>query len=232
MEPAPGRLLRVHDRFAFAGEIGHTWGAVEGIRLRAEQVEAAVAEVDALMHESDTRRTSWWLCERSTPGDLEERLLAAGCARHEEDYLHAGMLLTREPPAVAGVEARRVETLDEFVEARRLQKEVFGTDAGEDLAADWELLPDPVFAAWIDGRIASTGRVVFTPVGGYLMGGSTAEWARGRGAYRAVVRARWDAAVERGTPALAVGAGPMSRPILERAGFRKLGVIRLLVDRL
>lgn len=51
------------------------------------------------------------------------------------------------------------------------------------------------------------------------MGGATAEWARGRGAYRAVVRVRWDAAVERGTPALAVGAGSMSRPILERLGF-------------
>ena len=51
------------------------------------------------------------------------------------------------------------------------------------------------------------------------MGGSTAEWARGRGAYRAIVRARWDEAVRRGTPALAVGAGAMSRPILERLGF-------------
>ena len=47
-------------------------------------------------------------------------------------------------------------------------------------------------------------------------------WARGRGAYRAVVRARWDAAVARGTPALAVGAGPMSRPILERLGFEQV----------
>jgi len=33
------------------------------------------------------------------------------------------------------------------------------------------------------------------------------------------VRARWDEAVRRGTPALAVGAGAMSRPILERLGF-------------
>lgn len=226
MEPAPGRLLRVDDRFAFAGDVGHTWGAVEGIRMRADQVARAVADVDALMHESDTRRTSWWLTERSTPDDLEERLLAAGCARHEEDYLHAGMLLTREPPAVDGVEARQIETLDEFVEARHLQKAVFGTDGGEDLAAAWEVLADPIYAAWLDGRIASVGRVVFTRVGGYLMGGSTAKWARGRGAYRAVVRARWDEAVMRGTPALAVGAGPMSRPILERLGFEQVLQLR------
>jgi hypothetical protein len=216
MAPGPGRVLRVDGRFALAADVGHTWAAVEGIRLRAEQVENAVAEVDALMHESDTKRASWWLTERSTPGDLEERLLAAGCVRDEADYLHAAMLLTREPPAVDGVEARRVETPEELAEARALQHEVFGTEATTDES------PDPLYAAWIDGRIASAGRVVFTSVGGYLMGGATAEWARGRGGYRAVVRARWDAAVERGTPALAVGAGAMSRPILERLGFEQV----------
>ena len=64
--------------------------------------------------------------------------------------------------------------------------------------------------------------------GAYLMGGATAEWARGRDACRAVVRVRWDAAVERGTPALAVGAGPMSRPILERLGFEQVLQFRRL----
>ena len=64
--------------------------------------------------------------------------------------------------------------------------------------------------------------------GAYLMGGATAEWARGRGACRAVVRVRWDAAVERGTPAIAVGAGPMSRPILERLGFEQVLQFRRL----
>jgi hypothetical protein len=44
------------------------------------------------------------------------------------------------------------------------------------------------------------------------------------------VRARWDAAVERGTPALVVQAGRMSRPILDRLGFRTVCTIRALVD--
>jgi hypothetical protein len=218
MEPAPGRLLRVTARYALAGELGHTWTAVERIRLGGDDVPAAVADVDAFMHEAGNRRASWWLTERSTPADLEDRLLAAGC-RRDDDYLHAAMVLTREPPAVAGIEARRLETFDELAEARRLQREVFGTGGGEEPEPEAEAPPDPVFAAWVDGRMASVGRAVFTRVGAYLMGGATAEWARGRGAYRAVVRARWDEAVRRGTPALAVGAGPMSRPILGRLGF-------------
>jgi hypothetical protein len=211
MEPAPGRLLRATDWCALAADIGHTWSAVEMIRLRGDDVERAVAEVDAFMRDSETTRASWWLTERSTPADVEERLLAAGC-RRDDDYLHAAMVLTREPPAVDGVVARRIETPDEQREALALQRAVFGADATS----------VPEYAAWIDGRIASVGRAIFTNVGAYLMGGATAEWARGRGAYRAVVRARWDDAVRRGTPALAVGAGPLSRPILGRLGFEQV----------
>jgi len=222
MEPAPGRLLRVTERFTLAGEVGHTWAAVERIRLQGDAIAEAVADVDAFMREAGNARASWWLTERSTPGDLEERLLAAGCRRDESDYLHAALVLTREPPAVDGIEARRIETFAEFVESRRLQRGVFGSESVADFEAEWEQLPDPVYAAWIDGRMAAAGRATFTRAGVYLTGGSTAPWARGRGAYRAIVRARWDAAVAAGTPALAVGAGPMSRPILERLGFEQV----------
>jgi hypothetical protein len=54
--------------------------------------------------------------------------------------------------------------------------------------------------------------------------------ARGRGAYRALVRARWDDAAERGTPALTVHAGALSRPILERLGFVTVGDVTCLLD--
>jgi hypothetical protein len=220
VEPAPGLLLRRDERFVLSGEQHHTWSAVERIRLADADVARAVADVDAFMHEAGTPLASWWLTERSTPDDVEEQLLAAGCVRDEDDYLHAAMLLTREPPAVEGIEVRRIETVDEFVESRRLQRSVFSNEQGsDDFAAEWELQVDPVYAAWIDGRMAGVGRVLVTRMGGYLLGGATAEWARGRGAYRALVRARWEAAAERGTPALAVGAGPMSRPILEQLGF-------------
>jgi hypothetical protein len=218
-----GRVLHVTDEYAFAADYGHTWTSVEGLRLDADGVERVVAEVAALVAQTSAQRCSWWLTERSTPDDLEERLLAAGLARYEKDYLHAAMLLTKEPPHVAGVEVRRIETFEEFAEARRLARDAFGNFEldEEDVAAEWEHDVDPTYAAWVDGRMASVGRATFTHVGAYLMGGATAEWARGRGAYRAVVRARWDAAVGRGTPALAVGAGPMSRPILERLGFEQ-----------
>jgi hypothetical protein len=231
LDPAPGRLLRITDEYALSAEFGHTWAQVERIRLREDELAGALADVEGFMRESGTERASWWLTERSTPA--EEALLAAGLRRVEGDYLHAAMVLTSEPPAVEDLEARPVETLEEFAESRRLALEAFGNPhqrvpSDDDLAAEWERLANPVFAAWLDGRMASAGTAVYTRAGGYLLGGSTAEWARGRGAYRAVVRARWDEAVRRGTPALAVGAGSMSRPILERLGFEQVLQFRRL----
>ena len=57
-------------------------------------------------------------------------------------------------------------------------------------------------------------------------------WRRGRGVYRSLVQARWDWAVELGTPALTVQAGRMSRPILERLGFEFVEPVRVYVDNL
>ena len=231
LEPAPGRSLRITDSFALSSDFGNTWAQVERVRLRENELAQAIADVDAFMHESGPERASWWLTERSTP--REDAFLAAGLHRLEEDYLFAAMVLTSEPPAAEGIEVRQVETLDEYVESRRLALAAFADPrqrkpTDEDLAAEWAHSVDPIFVAWVDGRMASTGRAIYTRAGGYLLGGSTAEWARGRGAYRAVVRARWDEAVRRGTPALVVGAGPMSRPILERLGFEQVLEFRRL----
>ena len=64
------------------------------------------------------------------------------------------------------------------------------------------------------------------------MGGAVLPELRRRGAYRALVRARWEHAAERGTPLLVVQAGAMSAPVLDGLGFVRHGEIRLFVDRL
>ena len=56
------------------------------------------------------------------------------------------------------------------------------------------------------------------------------EHARGLGVYNALIRARWEAAVARGTPALTVQAGRMSKPILEKLGFQDVGQAHIFVD--
>jgi hypothetical protein len=87
-----------------------------------------------------------------------------------------------------------------------------------------------VYLAYLDGVPVATATATFTEWGAVLNAGSTRESARGRGAYRALVAARWEDAVARGTPALVTQAGAMSRPILERLGFREVCEIRIFLD--
>jgi hypothetical protein len=225
LEPTESLVVRQSRRYALAAQRGENWTAVEGIRLQPGEAESAVAEVDAFLHETDSRIASWWLTEQSTPADVEDELLAAGCAIVEDDYLHAGMLATSAPPP-SDVEVHRITTVDDYVRARRVKEAVFGTYGHErsddDLRDAFARDAKAVYGAWIDGELVAVADATFTRVGAYLTGGATLPEARGRGAYRALVRARWDDAAARGTPALAIGAGPMSQPILERLGFEQV----------
>ena len=98
------------------------------------------------------------------------------------------------------------------------------------LESRWRESPILRHAVWLDGQLVCTGTAAPIPNGLLLYGGATLSRARGRGAYRALVRARWDDAVSRSTPVLITQGGSMSRPILERLGFGPVGHVHMLVD--
>src|SRR5439155_1062145 len=139
-------------------------------------------------------------------------------------------------------DVRTVTTLEEYLTALEIDWEAFGVppaEREERRAQDAELWPEMRdrgvahhYIAYLDGRPVGFGRGMFAPGAVVLLGGAVLPEARGRGVYKALVRARWDAAVARGTPALVVQAGQMSEPILERLGFEPLGTVHLLVDEL
>jgi hypothetical protein len=147
------------------------------------------------------------------------------------------LVLTHEPPpAAAGLAARRIETLEEFEAANEVQWEAFGSTDAE-IAEARALLPQRFregvnlrHAVWLDGELVCTGTSAPTEHGLLLYGGATHPRARGRGAYRALLCARWDDAVALGTPALITQGGSMSRPILKRLGFERVGEVHMLLD--
>ncbi len=78
-----------------------------------------------------------------------------------------------------------------------------------------------VYCAYRDGIPVGTGWTDFAPDSRFadIHGGSVLEEARGQGIYSRLLRRRVEEARVRGYAYLAVDAAPMSRPILERAGF-------------
>ena len=208
------------------------WNVAQRFRLRPDEVEEVRAEIHGHLRRNGRAACSWEVGSSATPSDLVDRLHALGLVDDEPDPLAIGMVLTNEPeePPPAGVEVRRARTREELLEAGRIAAVAFGMP-GE--------VPEPeeptpgleTYVAYVDGRAAARATAAFTEYGATLFGGATLPEARGRGAYRALVAARWEDAVARGTPMLVTQAGRMSRPILERLGFRAVCEIRILVDR-
>jgi hypothetical protein len=219
---------------------GPVFTNVQRLRIPPGSVEETVAELRALTHERKRApRVDWWIGSSATPPGLADRLVELGLTREKEPT--AAMACVEPPPGADGVVARRVETLEEYAAAHGIAHEAFG--ATEEDRARWLAIEadrwraeqaDPrsfTYLAWVDGEPVGSARGIFLDPGVLCIGGAVLERARGRGAYRALVRARWDDAVAAGTPALVVQAGAMSRPILERSGFVRVADIDILYDR-
>ena len=240
---SPGRELVTDPAGRFAiylspGSGPHS-ATVQRVRLAPEDVEPAVGEIRAMLRERGRGGAEWELGESCTPADLIERLGALGIVPVEGEPVAVGMVLESgdELPAPPGVVARRIESVDELVLARRIQDEAFGDNLGEEAGyaqaeADFarEGVDGSMFLAFVDGEPVAAGYASYTPLGLLLFGGATLPAARGKGAYRALVAARAREAAARGTPVLVTHAGKMSRPILERLGFRPVARIDRLLD--
>jgi GNAT superfamily N-acetyltransferase len=214
--------------------------SVQRIRLGRRQIPEVVQHARTVMRERGKTICSWWVSDWSTPSEIEPLLLTEGLAKNQRDYDIGALALTAQPPAPPEeVETQRVASLGEFLEGTAVAQLAFGMpddrwptrEAQEvEYALEAESGAGASFVARIGGRIVGFGRTFFGPHGALLAGGATHPDARGRGVYRALVHARWNEAVARGTPALVVQAGAMSEPILERLGFAEVCRFRRLED--
>jgi hypothetical protein len=223
--------------FAVVGPRGE-WISASRLRLAADEVADVVAEVRALA----PGPVEWSVGASATPQDLPERLRELGCVdpRAPLEPHVAALALDHPPEAVEGVEVRKVETFEDFLVVLELSFEASPRSPGDEAKerdrapATYERRrsrPGGDWLAYLDGRPAAAASAIAGPAGLFLAGGGTACWARGRGCYRALVRARWDEAVRLGTPGLAVHAQHgSSQPILERLGFEHVCDLHVVVD--
>lgn len=225
---------------------GASYATVVVRRLAEEEARERVGEVRALLAGEGFERAAWVVSEAAEPDGVAHRLREEGLVAWDGtggmEARGRHMALAAEPaPAPEGVVAREVETLEELIVAFEVAQDAFEMSEQdrrvfeERQAEVWQwqqrFLDFKTFVAFVDGEVAGYAGAVFGRNAAYMLGGSVRADLRGRGAYRALVRARWDAAVERGTPALTVSAGSMSAPILDRLGFVTVGWADVLSDR-
>jgi hypothetical protein len=236
-----GSSVSRHDDGRVCVVQGATWASVTGVAVDDDEVEGLLQQVRELVPAG--KRCVWWLAPSVRPADLPDRLLALGLREPEDGAPVVKALALTDAPAETpeGIEVRKIEDFGDFVASRQVQWDAFDvpearrTQQRPLLRADFDEsmeLGIPVgFLATLDGTPAATGLAVPSDRGVFLIAGSTAPWARGRGLYRALVRARWDYAVDRDTPALVTQAVPgTSYPILKNLGFEDVCDIRRLED--
>lgn len=229
MPLAPGDERIVRDGWILWLGRDVRWNCVQRIRLG--DVEAAFTEVRALLRERGRSTCEWEFGPSATPADLEQRLVALGLTPNGEPTQTIMVLTTG--PGNPPLEARPVESAAELAEADIVMATAFGGDARRDAEGRWRDRDPAVretFVAFLDGRIVGAATATYADVAVQLNAGAVLPEARGRGAYRSLVAARWLAARGRGLEAAVTQAGEMSREILLRLGFEPHGTIRSYVD--
>jgi GNAT superfamily N-acetyltransferase len=223
-----------------------SWNIVQRLRIGGGDVESTAAEVRGLVR-ARGRSQAAWCVGPSSPADLVERLLELGMTPYSEPpyEAHTSCMALVRPPAVGALEdvhVERAETLAVLEAAEAIAAEAFGMSDDQrrairaGLKTRLRLQQQGRPWAWqylasIDGVPVGTARARPLDASINLAGAGVLPSARGRGVYRALVAARWREALTRGTPALTVQAGAMSRPILERLGFATVAEVNILCDR-
>jgi GNAT superfamily N-acetyltransferase len=231
---APGAYFPPLGNEAVDDERFHVSVSRDRTRITACRLAFEPAEAQAVLteiHALEPAAVASWITPRAK---LVDALRGVGARDPGPPLLPAFTALAteHEPPAPPrDMEVRRVESFDDFVIALELElsAESWTEEARAARRADVDEiyarrreLPGGMWLAFLDGRAVASALAIACSAGLFLGGAATHPEARGRGCYRALIRARWDEAVRLGTPALVVHAQETSRPILESVGFERI----------
>ena len=173
----------------------------------------------------------WKTFDHDVPPDLKQRLTVHG---FEEDEVEALLLIDLQdcPPVYlqpVTADVRRITDPAQMADVAAIQEKIYGE------SFDWlarqlreNIITQPdfwgVYIAYVDGVPACSAWISFPQGSTFagLWGGATLPEYRKMGLYTAVVATRAQEAIKRGYRFLTVDAGDMSRPILEKRGFKLL----------
>lgn len=178
----------------------------------------------------------WKVYAYDEPPDLIERLRAGGFELGERETVMVMDLDSHAPREAPSVRRVSSDGLDEIAEVRRrVYSDRVPEEVTEQLAYELEHHPGylSVYVATVNDQPAAAGWIRFPPSSAFasLWGGATVPELRQHGLYTALLLARLGEAKRRGYRYVTIDAGPMSRPIVEKHGFRVLTYATACVHR-
>ena len=236
IDPRPGLERIDTGRYTLCMDRSPTANTVQRQRFVTGDVDEVLAEIRALLRDRGRTRTEWEVGSAAQPPGLVPMLLARGLVREDDPVAIALVMRSEPPPPAAGLVARAVQTFEEYTAAKEVQFVAFDVPAPRRarervaLRAEWETAARLMHGVWLQDELVCAGTCAAAPHALALFGGATLPRARGRGAYRALIHARWREAQRHGLTALVTQGGTMSRPILMRLGFQPVGRVEMLLD--
>jgi GNAT superfamily N-acetyltransferase len=199
-------------------------------RLASSNVEDVIREQIAHF-ENVGRDFSWIVYQHDTPKNLKDRLLAHGFQADDPDVTMVLDVQDASPALLEPVnyDIRRIDDPNKIEDVLAIRHQVWKGDyssAAQSLAKRLTEAPESLalYVAYVDGKPVSTAQVSFYQQGKFagLVQAATLPDYRGRGFYTNLVAFRVQEAKRRGIRFLDADASPMSRPILEKLGFKQL----------
>lgn len=223
----------------YGGTGGTTHPGGNGVAAALWTAEEADAKIEELLeyHRQRNLGFNWEVSTFDTPPDLAQRLERHGFALAGYSSLMALVGLDHledipENPAaeIEVVDGSRDESIEDALDivARSFR---IPSDQMDQWRPGWrERMSDPkareeelFFLARLGGKAVGTGRISFKAGMGRLTSGATLPEYRGRHVYSTILRRRLELARDRGYHVVTIDAGPMSRRVVERYGFREFG---------
>ncbi len=212
-------------------------GAVIYSQLDEQSADATIEEQIAYF-EGIRQDFEWKVFGYDHPPDLVARLKARGFEIDEEEALLIYDLDHAAPEMLAPVthDIRQLTEPEQVAPAIAVLEQVWNGSKdwlAERLSTDLRERPETLrlYTAYADGKPVSAAWMYVnpgTPFAG-LWGGSTLEGYRGRGLYSALLATRVQEARRLGVRFLTIDASPMSRPIVQKHGFRFMTLMHACV---
>jgi predicted N-acetyltransferase YhbS/ketosteroid isomerase-like protein len=206
---------------------------VGGKRWSAAEADQKIEETIAY-HRARNIGFQWWVSPFDTPTDLRERLEKHGMVLAGDAAMMARLGLDNlDIPINPAVQVELIDGTDDVaIDAMFLVTRVCFNWTEEQIAENRpgivERLRDPKFRekgvsflARLDGQPVAYGRLALEGGAAYLGGSGVLPEFRGQRVYATLLRRRLEEAQKRGYHLAAINAEPLSRPIVEKYGFKE-----------